>query len=53
MGASPQAMYPFIATRGVLAQRMVIMEYTMILLQQMGIITPPPAPAGSARATWG
>ena len=50
MGASPQAtMYPFIATRGVLAQRMVIKEYTIIILQQMGII----ATSGTCRQCQG
>ena len=49
MGASPQAMYPFIATRGVLAQRMVTMEYTILLLQQMGII----ATSGTCRQCQG
>ena len=49
MGASPKAMYPFIAIRGVLAQRMVTMEYTILLLQQMGII----ATSGTCRQCQG
>ena len=49
MGASPKAMYPIIAIRGVLAQRMVTMEYTILLLQQMGII----ATSGTCRQCQG
>ena len=39
MATRPRVMFPFLATRGVLAQRMITMSSTILVLQQMGIIS--------------